>query len=493
MSENHPDGYLKHQRKTIGKRDPKERVKDNDEVWNPEWDEQHLREQGERCMDCGIPTCMGGCPIGNIIPDWNDLVYRSDWKKALERLHATNNFPEFTGYCCPAPCEDACTLNINNNPVTIKSIERAIVDRGWEEGWIQPQPPETRTDYHVAVVGSGPAGLSAAQQLNRAGHNLTVYERDDEIGGLMKYGIPEFKFTREKVDRRVNQLNEEGINFQTGVEIGADKSLEQLRTDFDAVCLTVGSQDPHDLQLPGRDLDGIHFAMDYLKGENKRQAGKTPDSDIHADGKNVVVLGGGDTGADCVATAHRQGSNQVTQIELIPRPPESVSPESNPWPETPHLYNKSYAQKEGGEEEYSINTNAFLDLEGNGRVDHLDAERVLWNYDEEGNLVDRETIQSDLRIPAELVIMAIGFSGPQTVPFKDTGLDVSKEGLIESDESLQTNLEGVFAAGDARRGPTIIVWAIGEGRDVACHIDRYLTGETNLPRSLQTENPPINQ
>jgi glutamate synthase (NADPH/NADH) small chain len=346
MTEPHPGGWRRHDRDDIGKRDPDERVADYDEIWASEWDEETLRSQGERCMDCGVPTCMGGCPIGNVVPDWNDLVYRGDWKEALARLHATNNFPEFTGYTCPAPCESSCVLAYNDDPVTIKSIERAIVDRGWEEGWITPRPPEERTEYRVAIVGSGPAGLAAAQQLNRVGHTVTVFERDDEIGGLMRYGIPDFKFAKKQVDRRVDQLREEGITFRTNAEPGGTVPVETLTREYDAACLAVGAQQQRDIDLTGRDLAGVHLAMDFLVEENRRRAGKAVDEGIHTAGKNVVVLGGGDTGADCVATAHRQGAEQVVQIGINTKPPETRPPD-NPWPEQPKTYEKTYAQDEG--------------------------------------------------------------------------------------------------------------------------------------------------
>ena len=490
MSENHPDGFLKFCRQPIGYRNPKTRIGDYQEIYQPTWDEAHLREQGQRCMDCGIPTCMGGCPIGNLIPEWNDLVYRGQWKAALARLHATNNFPEFTGYTCPAPCENSCVLAYNDEPVTIKSIERAIVDRGWAEGWIVPEPPQKRTGYYVAIVGSGPAGLAAAQQLNRAGHWVSVFERDDAIGGLMTYGIPDFKLAKHQVIRRVNQLRQEGIRFQTNIEVGVDISLEALQKDFDAVCLALGAQNHRDVPLPGRDLDGIVYAMDYLPLENRRQAGRPVTDMIDARDKNVVVLGGGDTGADCVATAHRQGARQVVQISINPKRPLERPPH-NPWPEQPLTYVKTYAQQEGGMEEFSVNTTAFIDDDGDGRVDYISAERVEWTYDERGKRIDKTVLDPDLKIPADLVLIAIGFRGAQIKPFQDTGLELRTNGTIEVDSNMMTNLPGVFAAGDATRGPTLVVWAIGEGRDVARYIDIYLTGSSKLPPSLRTANLPM--
>lgn len=493
MTEPHPDGYRQHARETIGKRDPDKRTQDYEEIWNPEWDEAQLQSQGKRCMDCGVPTCMGGCPIGNIIPDWNDLVYREDWKEALERLHATNNFPEFTGYTCPAPCEDACVLAYNDDPVTIKSIERAIADKGWEEGWIEPEPPEQRTEYEVAIVGSGPAGLAAAQQLNRVGHHVTVFERDDEIGGLMRYGIPDFKMEKWKVKRRIDQLRAEGIEFRTEAGVGESVPPSRLTDGFDAACLAVGAQQHRDLDLPGRSLDGVEFAMGYLQQANRRQAGKpVSDEAIDAAGKNVVVLGGGDTGADCVATAHRQGAEQVVQIGINPQPPTN-RPAENPWPEVPKTYKKTYAQDEGGIEEFEVDTRAFLDTTGDERVDTLDAQRVLWSYDEAGNRASKQVIEDDLKIPADLVLIAIGFTGPDSDPFGEVGVERATDGTFETDENMMTTTEGVFAAGDANMGASLVVWAIGEGRDVAREIDIYLTGDSDLRPSLRTQNPPISQ
>ena len=487
--EHHPDGYLKHKRRSIGKRDPKERTGDYAEIWAPDWDPEHLKDQSERCVDCGVPTCMSGCPIGNRIPEWNDLVHKEDWKEALEQLHATNNFPEFTGYTCPAPCEDACVLSYNDDPVTIKSIERAIVDKGWKEGWIQPEPPTSRTDHRVAIVGSGPAGLAAAQQLNRAGHHVTVYERDDAPGGLMTYGIPDFKFAKKRVDQRVNQLREEGIEFVTSTAIGTDLAADRLHDEYDATCLAIGAQKHRELPVPGTDLAGVMPAMDFLPQENRRQHGTSVPNGVTAEGKNVVVLGGGDTGADCVATAHRQGAKQVVQIGINQKPP-SERPADNPWPETAQVFKKTYAQEEGGSQEFAVNTTELADTDGDGHVNELRAERVEWTY-ENGSRVDKTVIDPDFRVAADLVLVAIGFTGPESNPFSSLGVQLNDHGTFATDDNLMTDVDGVFAAGDARMGASLVVWAIGEGRDAARQIDRYLMGTSKLPASLQTQNPPI--
>jgi glutamate synthase (NADPH) small chain len=489
MSENHPDGYLKHDREPIGHRSPRERIRDYRQIYRFDWDEARLRAQGQRCMDCGVPTCMGGCPIGNIIPEWNDLVYRGQWKEALDRLHATNNFPEFTGYTCPAPCEPACTLACNITPVTIKDIERAIVDTGWKNGWIVPRPPAVRSGKRIAIVGSGPAGLSAAQQLNRAGHKVTVFERDDAIGGLMVYGIPDFKFEKHMVTRRIEQLAAEGIEFRTGVNIGVDVSIEQLRQAFDAVCLAIGALKPRDVQVPGRGLEGVLFGMEYLTAENRRQARRPVDHISDARGKRVVVLGGGDTGADCVATAHRQGATQVEQISINPRAPDE-RPTDNPWPQQPRIYQKTYALQEGGEETFGINITGFIDSTGDGRVDHLTAERVDWKRDEQGRRIEKIVLETGIDIAADLALIAIGFEGPEIEPLHDDRLALTSRGTLQVDEHMMTALPGVFVAGDANRGQSIVVWAIGEGRDVARQIDIFLMGDSRLPPSLLTPNPP---
>lgn len=491
-SENHPAGFLQYRRAVIGKRPVEVRIGDYNEIYNPEWPEEQLKQQGKRCMDCGVPTCMAGCPIGNIIPDWNDLVSNGDWRAALDRLHATNNFPEFTGYTCPAPCEDACVLSYNNDPVTIKDMERAIVDRGWAEGWIQPVPAQVETGKRVAVVGSGPAGLSAAQQLARAGHDVVVFERDDEIGGLMTYGIPDFKFAKDKVLRRVRQMEAEGVIFKPGVEVGKTVALSKLLEDHDAVCLAIGALQHRDVRIPGRELDGIHFAMPYLTRENRRQAGKEVAEGPDAKGKNVVVLGGGDTGADCVATAHRQGARQVVQISIRPQPP-GERPSNNPWPRAAKTYQITYAQEEGGEEEFGIDTVAFLDDNGDGVVDQLLVERVEWEFDEHGRRTTKHVLERDIKIPADLILLAIGFSGPEMEPFAGDRLELDERGNIQTDERMMTSIPGLFAAGDAHMGQSLVVWAIGEGRDAARHIDGWLMGRSDLPPSLRSPNPPIFQ
>lgn len=489
-SENHPDGYRRHPRIPIAYRPPRERVRDYREIYAPSWDGAQLRIQGERCMDCGVPACMGGCPIGNRIPEWNDLVSRNTWREALDRLHATNNFPEFTGYTCPAPCEPACTLALSAEPVTIKNIERAIVDHAWAEGWIVPQPPRQRSGKRVAVVGSGPAGLAAAQQLNRAGHHVTVFERDDRIGGLLVYGIPDFKLAKHRVERRVAQLATEGVEFRTGVEVGSVLPLARLQRDFDAVCLAAGALAPRDVAISGRELAGIHFGLPFLVAENRRQAGRPPATPIDARGRRVVVLGGGDTGADCVATAHRQGAARVVQVSIHAKAP-AVRPAGNPWPAYPATHETTYALAEGGRQAFALNSAEFLDTNGDGHVDAITFERVRWTRDAAGRRLAKETLETGIRVETDLVLIAAGFAGPQLEPFAGAGLEATTRGTIATDAAMMTALPGVFAAGDARRGPSLVVWAIGEGRDVARAIDRYLNGASCLPASLATPNPPL--
>jgi len=469
-------------------RPPQQRRLDYAEVY-ADWGLPVLQAQGERCMDCGVPTCMAGCPLGNLIPDWNDPVSRGRWREALDRLHATNNFPEFTGYTCPAPCEPACVLAREGEAVSIKSIERAIVDMGWEHGWIVPEPPATRSGQRVAVVGSGPAGLACAQQLARAGHAVTVFERDEVPGGLMVLGIPDFKFAKARVVRRIEQLRAEGVIFRTGEAIGEAVSLAALRDQFDAVCLALGAGRARELPLPGRELDGVHPAMDYLRGENRRQAGRARALSIDAAGCHVLVLGGGDTGADCVATAHRQGAASVTQVSIREAPPEARPP-GNPWPHWPRTRQHNYAIEEGGEEAFGLDGAAFLDRDGDGRVDAMQLERVRWTYDDHHRRVDRTVLDPAVILPTQLVLIAIGFAGPDLAGLGADTL-AGQGATLDTDAGMMTALPGVFAAGDARRGQSLVVWAIAEGREAARQIDRYLRGHSDLPASLSTPNPPL--
>lgn len=489
MSERHPGGFLHTSRVDMAYREPDARRRDFREILGP-WEAGEIEAQGGRCMDCGVPTCSAGCPLGNAIPDWNDLVARGRWQAALERLHATNNFPEFTGYTCPAPCEPACVLARDDAAVSIKSIERAIVDRGWEEGWVVPVPPARRSGRRVAVVGSGPAGLACAQQLNRAGHAVTVFERDEVIGGLMAVGIPDFKFAKFRVARRVAQLAAEGIAFRTGVEVGRDVPLAALRQDYDALCLAIGAGRPREVDLPGRELAGVHRAMDFLVAENRRQAGRGADLGLTARGRRVLVLGGGDTAADCVATAHRQGAAEVVQVSINPAPP-AVRAADNPWPDWPRVRHQSYALEEGGVEEFSLDGAAFLDRDGDGRVDAMQLERVAWTYNSQRRRIAKTVLDPCVVLPVELVLIAVGFSGAMLGGLAGQGLETGPQGRIRADACMATALPGVFVAGDARRGASLVVWAIGEGRDAARQIDLYLTGASALAPSLASANPPL--
>ncbi len=463
-----------------------ERVRDFREFYT-DWSEQDARDQGARCMDCAVPFCHKGCPLGNVIPDWNDMVYRGEWREALASLHATNNFPEFTGRICPAPCEASCVLSINQEPVTIEYIEKAIVDRGWKEGWIVPEPPETRSGKRVAVVGSGPAGLASAQQLNRAGHTVTVFERADRIGGLLRLGIPNFKLDKQVVQRRLDQMTEEGVIFKPGVDVGVDYRADELLADFDAICLAGGSTVPRDLPVPSRDLDGVHFAMDYLTQQNRVLAGERvdPADRITAEGKRVVILGGGDTGADCLGTAHRQGAEIVHQLELLPEPPQQRSSD-NPWPQWPLILRSSPAHEEGGLRDYSIMTKRFSGTDG--RVQKLHAVRLEWGPpDESGRPAMNEIPGSEFVIETELVLLAMGFLHPQHEGLlSELGVDLDPRGNVQTDEDKMTSVPGVFAAGDMARGQSLVVWALAEGREAARSIDQYLMGKTSLPRSLST-------
>jgi len=477
-----PTGFLEFGRKTPTRRPVERRVHDFLEVYE-DFPTELLNQQAARCMDCGIPFCHQGCPLGNLIPDWNDLVYRNRWEEAIQRLHATNNFPEFTGRLCPAPCEAACVLGINQDPVTIKQVELTIVETAFREGWIKPEPAETKTGKSVAIVGSGPAGLAAAQQLARAGHAVTVFERDDRIGGLLRYGIPDFKMQKEFIDRRLEQMRAEGVTFRTSARVGTDIDARDLTRDFDAVLLAAGSTAPRNLEVPGRELKGVYYAMEYLPLQNRRGAGdEVPDEAfISAEGKDVIILGGGDTGADCLGTVLRQGCASVAQCELLPRPPDE-RPESTPWPAWPNIYRVSAAHEEGGERDYSILTKS---LEGeDGVVKRLHAVRVEF-AEESGRQVMQEVPGSEFSMEADLVLLAMGFLGPERGGLiEQLGVELTDRGNVRADQNKMTSVPGVFTAGDMTRGQSLIVWAIAEGRAAARGIDTYLMGESVLPSPL---------
>jgi len=437
-------------------------------------------KQGARCMDCGIPFCQTGCPIHNVIPDWNDLAYRHQWQSALEVLHSTNNFPEFTGRVCPAPCEAACTLNINDDPVGIKSIEHFLIDKGWEEGWVVPQPPAKKTGRRVAVVGSGPAGMACAQQLARAGHDVVLFEKSDRIGGLLRYGIPDFKMEKHLIDRRMAQMAEEGVEFRPNANVGVDVEPAALQAEFDAIALTGGAEAPRDLPVPGRDLAGIHFAMDFLPQQNKVVAGDPVTGQIAAGGRHVVVIGGGDTGSDCVGTSNRQGALSVTQFELLPQPPE-VENKPLVWPYWPIKLRTSSSHEEGVNRDWAVATKRF---EGrNGKVEKLVAVRVEWKKDG-GGMKMVEVPDSDFEMKADLVLFAMGFLGPVTAGLVEKfGVARDARTNVKADtDNYRTSVDKVFAAGDMRRGQSLIVWAIREGRQCARAIDEFLMGASSLPR-----------
>jgi glutamate synthase (NADPH/NADH) small chain len=474
-----PEGFLKHRRQDAEHRPVQLRVRDWSEMYEPV-DLGVLRVQASRCMDCGVPFCnsLHGCPLGNLIPDWNDLVYRDRWRDAVDRLHATNNFPEFTGRMCPAPCESACVLGINDDAVTIKQIEREIIDYAWEHGWVSPVRPSANTGKRVAVVGSGPGGMAAAQQLTRAGHEVVVYERDDRPGGLVRYGIPDFKMDKALLDRRVDQMTTEGTCFECGVEVGVDLSVEDLRSAFDAVVLATGALWQRDLEIPGRHLSGVHLAMDYLVPSNRVQAGLLATVPIDAAGRRVVIIGGGDTGADCLGTAHRQGAASVHQFDIHERPPDE-RPESTPWPLRPLVLRDSLAHEEGGHREFASQTDAFVD-DGTGRVRALRAHRVR-----ELSRREYQNIPgSEFELEADLVLLAIGFRGPERPLLERMGIELTGRGTVAHDGEWATNVPGVFACGDATRGASLIVWAIAEGRAAAVAVDRYLVGDSLLPAAL---------
>ncbi len=486
-----PTGFLEYDRHDRRYEPAADRVVHYKEFVIP-LDEREVSEQGARCMDCGIPFCHQGCPVNNIIPDWNDLVYRGDWQSAIEVLHSTNNFPEFTGRICPAPCETACTLNIDDAPVAIKTIECAIVDKAWAEGWIKPQVPERRTGKRVAVVGSGPAGLACAQQLARAGHQVSLFEKQDRIGGLLRYGIPDFKLSKSLIDRRMAQMRTEGVEFHTHANIGVDIPVARLRNEYDAIVLSGGAESPRDLPIPGRELGGIHFAMDFLTRNSKRVQGSfVPEDDfISAHGRRVLVIGGGDTGSDCIGTSNRHGARRVTQIEILDKPPVKED-KGLTWPDWPNKLRTSSSQEEGCERLWNVLTKEFIG-DDKGRVRAVRYCLVRWDRDEQGRWQMSEVPGSDAELKADLVLLAMGFVHPvhegmlEELARTGNGLELDPRGNVKAatagEGAYHTSMEGVFSAGDMRRGQSLVVWAIREGRECARAVDEWLMGSSDLPR-----------
>lgn len=476
-------GFLETKREIPKDRPIQERLKDWKDV-HTHFPIELIQKQGARCMDCAVPFCHKGCPLGNIIPDWNDLVYRNHWKEALDRLLSTNNFPEFTGRICPAPCEDACVLNINDDPVTIERIEQEIIEQAYKEGYVKPNPPKNRTGKKIAVVGSGPAGLACADQLNKAGHSLTVFERSDRVGGLLMYGIPDFKLEKWVVLRRLNLMKEEGIEFRTNAYVGVNVSVQELKNNFDSIVLAGGATKPRDLKIPGRELKGIHFAMDYLSLQNKKNQGDNiPDDQfISAKNKVVVILGGGDTGSDCHGTALRQGAKQVYSFELLPKPPLVRNP-NNPWPEWGRIFRTSSSHEEGGMRDWSILTKSFSGE--NGQVKKINMVRLNWTESQNGSQPKMEEIPgSEFSLDVDLVLLALGFLGPETnTMIQQLGVSLTDRGNVKVDSNYMTNVNGIFSCGDMRRGQSLVVWAIWEGRECARYVDKFLMGETQLPSS----------
>jgi len=480
-----PTGFLKWDRQTPKRRRIPVRVQDWKEVYEP-FPVDELTRQAGRCMDCGIPFCNNGCPLGNLIPDWNDLVYRGNWRDAIERLHATNNFPEFTGRLCPAPCESACVLGINSDAVTIKQVEVEIIDRAWREGWVTPQVPSQKTGKRVVVIGSGPAGLAAAQQLTRVGHDVLVLERADRIGGLLRYGIPEFKMEKINIERRIKQMSAEGTIFRTNATVGENVDIDVLLASHDAVVLACGATNWRDLNVQGRELNGIHQAMEYLPPANKVQQGDFAETDISAKGKHVVIIGGGDTGADCLGTAIRQGAASITQLEILPQPPATRAA-NNPWPQWSFIFRTSSAHEEGGERMFAVSTEKFVgDEHGNVRA------LVITDVkSENGSFVPIEGSQRELK--ADLVLLALGFIGPEKSSWIESlGLKFDERGNIARNDSYMSSVSGVFVAGDMGRGQSLIVWAIAEGRAAAAGVDKYLMGHTDLPSPIVASAKPLN-